>query len=64
MAALLARSDPMDWGLAVQASQDADGIWHSPALFTSIAVDNDKLGGGGFLVTIGTKSLDKEPVKF
>ena len=58
--AVLSASDPADWGLAVQTTQDENGFWHSPALFTVVTADNEKLGGGGFLVTIGTKNLDKE----
>lgn len=57
---LLGQADPLEWGLASQAEQDPDGVWHSPALFVSVAADNEGLGGGGFLVTIGTDSLEKE----
>lgn len=60
VAALLGQADPLDWGLASQTEQDAAGVWHSPAVFVSIAADNESLGGGGFLVTIGTNDLEKE----
>ena len=60
IAALLEQSGPSAWGLATQSQQDADGTWHSPALFVNVAADNEKLGGGGFLVTIGTDDLEKE----
>lgn len=58
--ALLAQGDPIEWGLASQAKKDSEGVWHSPALFVNVATDNEKLGGGGFLVTIGTDDLEKE----
>jgi predicted RND superfamily exporter protein len=60
VAAILGESDPLDWGLATTATRDAAGVWHSPALFVSVAVDNAALGGGGFLVTIGSDDLRKE----
>jgi len=60
VAALLGAGDPLDWGLAIQTAQDDAGVWHSPALFAVVTADNDELGGGGFLVTIGTDTLDKE----
>ncbi|MCP4307852.1 MAG: MMPL family transporter [bacterium] len=60
VAAILQQSPPTEWGLAAQATQDDEGAWHSPALFMNVAADNEKLGGGGFLVTIGTDSLEKE----
>lgn len=58
--AILGRSDPLEWGLATTAAPDAAGVWHSPALFVSVAADNAALGGGGFLVSIGTEDLRKE----
>lgn len=60
ISAILQQSSPTQWGLATQANQDNEGVWHSPALFVNVAADNEKLGGGGFLVTIGTDSLEKE----
>ncbi len=60
IAALLGQSSPAAWGLAAQAEQDGDGVWRSPALFVNVATDNEKLGGGGFLVAIGTDDLEKE----
>ena len=60
ISAILDESQPSEWGLAAQTVRDDDGVWHSPALFVLVATDNEKLGGGGFLVTIGTDSLVKE----
>jgi predicted RND superfamily exporter protein len=60
VAVLLQQSGPAEWGLADQAAADADGVWRSPAVFIEVATDNEKLGGGGFLVTIGTDDLEKE----
>jgi predicted RND superfamily exporter protein len=57
---LLTQGSPADWGLATQAEQDAAGTWRSPALFALVATDNEMLGGGGFLVAIGTDDLAKE----
>jgi len=60
VAADLAEGGPGEWGLASQAAQDDSGVWHSPAIFIRVSADNEALGGGGFLATIGTDSLDKE----
>jgi predicted RND superfamily exporter protein len=40
--------------------QDSDGVWHSPALFVEVAADNAGLGGGGFVITLGSDYLEKE----
>ena len=56
---LLEQSAPLEWGLASQTAI-SDGVWRSPAAFIEVATDNQKLGGGGFLVTIGTDDLQKE----
>ncbi len=60
IAAILEQSAPSEWGLATQTVQDDRGVWHSPAIFVNVAADNEKLGGGGRLVTIGAENLEKE----
>ncbi len=60
VSAVISASGPAEWGLAVQTTRDDAGVWHSPALFTTAATDNEKLGGGGFLATIGSGNLTKE----
>lgn len=60
IAALLGDSNPLEWGLASGSHLDDGGVWHSPALFVTVATDNEMLGGGGFLVTLGTDDLVKE----
>ena len=47
VAALLGEGDPLSWGLATRVEPDAEGVWHSSALFVSVAADNGRLGGGG-----------------
>lgn len=56
---MLQQAEPIDWGLAAQTTLSG-GIWQSPAVFMEVATDNEELGGGGFLVTIGTDDLQKE----
>jgi hypothetical protein len=60
IAAILDETGPGVWGLAEQAASDPAGTWHSPAMFVGFAADNEALGGGGTVITVGTGDARRE----
>ncbi len=60
VAAILDESGPQVWGLAEAAAPDERGAWGAPALALVVEADNDALGGGSNIVSIGGDDLRKE----